>query len=57
MGRRALEERYGSSRATPEGEQIDSVEVMEIENGLIQRHRAYWGWFGFHVLKNGAYHS
>ena len=25
-------------RATPDGEQIDFVEVMEIANGLIQRH-------------------
>lgn len=30
-------------RATPDGEQMDFVESMEIENGLIHRHRAYWG--------------
>src|SRR5258708_1182342 len=35
-------------RATPGGEQMDFVEVMEIENGLIQRHSVYWGWY---VLK------
>lgn len=40
---------------TPEGEQMDFVEVMEIENGLIQKHRVYWGWFGFNVLKNDQY--
>ena len=40
---------------TPSGEQMDFVEVMEIENGLIQKHRVYWGWFGFNVLKNDQY--
>lgn len=43
-------------RATPDGEQMDFVEVMEIENGLIQRHRVYWGWFGLRLLKRNAYH-
>jgi hypothetical protein len=33
-------------RETPEGEQIDIMEVMEIRRGLIQRHRIYWGWKG-----------
>jgi hypothetical protein len=33
-------------RQTPTGEQIDIMEVMEIERGLIQRHRIYWGWKG-----------
>jgi len=41
---------------TPSGEQMDFVEVMEIENGLIQKHRVYWGWFGFNVIKNDQYH-
>jgi hypothetical protein len=41
--------------ATPTGEQMDFVEVMEIENGLIQHHRVYWGWFGFNVLKKDQY--
>jgi hypothetical protein len=40
---------------TPDGEQMDFVEVMEIENGLIQKHRVYWGWFGFNVLKKDRY--
>jgi hypothetical protein len=33
-------------RTTPDGEQIDIMEVMEIEQGLIARHRIYWGWKG-----------
>ena len=33
-------------RETPEGEQVDIMEVMEIDRGLIQRHRIYWGWKG-----------
>ena len=39
-------------RATPEGDQIDLMEVMEIEHGLIQHHRVYWGWVGFKALAN-----
>ncbi|WP_433257769.1 nuclear transport factor 2 family protein [Streptosporangium sp. CA-135522] len=38
-------------RATPDGEQMDFVEVMEIADGLIQHHRAYWGWFGLRLLQ------
>jgi hypothetical protein len=41
---------------TPSGEQMDFVEVMEIEGGLIHKHRVYWGWYGFNVLKNDRYH-
>jgi hypothetical protein len=33
-------------RATPEGGQMDFTEVMELKDGLIQRHRVYWGWYG-----------
>jgi hypothetical protein len=33
-------------RQTPDGEQIDIMEVMEITGGLIQNHRIYWGWKG-----------
>jgi hypothetical protein len=40
---------------TPEGEQMDFVEVMEIDGGLIRKHRVYWGWFGFNVLRNDQY--
>jgi steroid Delta-isomerase len=37
-------------RATPEGDQVDLVEMMDIEAGLIRHHRVYWGWVGFKVL-------
>src|SRR5262249_52331690 len=40
-GRRAT---WEYPRRTPDGEQMDFVEVMEIEDGLIQAHRVYWGW-------------
>ncbi|MGH7986529.1 MAG: nuclear transport factor 2 family protein [Candidatus Binataceae bacterium] len=40
-------------RATPDGEQMDFVEVMELKDGLIQHHRVYWGWFGLEILKKG----
>jgi ketosteroid isomerase-like protein len=42
-------------RQTPDGEQMDFVEVMEIENGLIARHRVYWGWFGVKVIEEDRY--
>lgn len=44
-------------RATPEGYQMDFVEIMELENGLIQKHRVYWGWLGFNVLKHNQYYQ
>lgn len=37
-------------RQTPEGDQIDLVEVMETANGLITHHRVYWGWVGVGTL-------
>ena len=40
-------------RASPGGEQMDLVEVMEIRDGLIRRHRVYWGWYALNVLKSG----
>lgn len=52
-GRRAT---WEYPRATPEGEQMDFVEVMEIEHGLIQAHRVYWGWRGVDILVNDQYH-
>jgi ketosteroid isomerase-like protein len=42
-------------RQTPDGEQMDFVEVMEIEDGLIHAHRVYWGWRGVEVLTNDEY--
>jgi len=40
-------------RVSPGGDQMDLVEVMEIEGGLIRRHRVYWGWYALNVLKEG----
>jgi SnoaL-like domain len=40
-------------RRSPDGDQMDLAEVMEIEDGLIRRHRVYWGWYALklQVLK------
>lgn len=44
-------------RLTPESsEQMDFIEVMEIEKGLIHYHRVYWGWRGFDVMSKDQYH-
>jgi steroid Delta-isomerase len=37
-------------RETPQGDQVDLVEVMDIADGLIVHHRVYWGWVGFQTL-------
>lgn len=43
-------------RSGPKGEQMDFVEVMELnDEGLIQQHRVYWGWFGVRVLQRDEY--
>jgi hypothetical protein len=44
-------------REAPAGEQLDLVEVMEVADGLIRRHRVYWGWRGVQVLAADAYRS
>ncbi|MGK9234960.1 nuclear transport factor 2 family protein [Inquilinus limosus] len=44
-------------RATPDGEQMDFFEVMEIEDGLIRQHRVYWGWRGVEIIKADAYYK
>jgi ketosteroid isomerase-like protein len=44
-------------RATPQGDQMDFAEVMEIKDGLIQNHRVYWGWFGVGVFKRDEHHK
>lgn len=45
-------------RETPDGDQMDFSEVMELNSdGLIQRYRVYWGWFGFGVLQRNEYHK
>jgi ketosteroid isomerase-like protein len=51
-GRRAT---WEYPRASPDGEQMDFVEVMEIEDGLIQAHRVYWGWRGVEILAKDQY--
>ena len=40
-------------RESPEGDQMELAEVMEIEDGLIRRHRVYWGWYALNVLREG----
>lgn len=42
-------------RATPDGDQMDFTEVMELKDGLIRRHRVYWGWFGVRTLTTGSH--
>lgn len=37
-------------RQTPNGDQTDLLEVIDIEDGLIASHRVYWGWVGFQTL-------
>lgn len=44
-------------RLTPNGDQMDFVEAMDIEEGLIKRHRVYWGWEGVEIIKADAYHK
>jgi hypothetical protein len=51
-GKRVLMWEY--PRQAPDGDQIEIVEVMEIEHGLIQHHRIYWGWFGVNQLTQSA---
>jgi SnoaL-like protein len=38
---------------TPDGEQLDIVEVMEIRGSLIAHHRVYWGWRSVATLSEG----
>lgn len=37
-------------RITPDGDQVDIIELMELENEKIKYHRIYWGWFGTQML-------
>ena len=41
-------------RETPEADQLDILELMEIEAGRIRRHRIYWGWLGVNMLMQNA---
>ena len=44
-------------RESPYGDQMDFVEAMELnDDGQIQRHCVYWGWFGVRVLQHDDYH-
>ena len=38
-------------RHTPDGDQVDLVEMMDLADGLIVHHRVYWGWVGFRSLR------
>ena len=40
-------------RQTPDGDQVDLMEMMDIADGLIVHHRVYWGWVGFRSLQAG----
>lgn len=42
-------------RESPDGEQMDFVEVMQLQNSKIQHHRVYWGWRGVKVLQNNEH--
>lgn len=44
-------------RESPDGDQMDIVEVMEIRDGLMADHRVYWGWLGVNMLKSGEHPS
>jgi len=37
-------------RVMPNGQQVDLIEMMELKDGLIHRHRVYWGWYGVKTL-------
>lgn len=38
-------------RQTPEGDQVDITEVMDLAGPKIRHHRIYWGWFGMPLLQ------
>jgi ketosteroid isomerase-like protein len=40
-------------RQTPDGEQVDLAEVMELAGPCIAHHRIYWGWYGAPLLQPG----
>ena len=44
-------------RASPDGDQMDFTEVMEIRDGRIAHHRVYWGWKGVGILRRGEHES
>lgn len=42
-------------RASPDEDQMDFTEVMELSDGRIRRHRVYWGWLGVRTLTSGSH--
>jgi hypothetical protein len=42
-------------RQTPDGDQMDFAEVMELSSGLIRNHRVYWGWYGVRTLTSKSH--
>lgn len=38
-------------RITPDGDQVDIAEVMDLTGATIRHHRIYWGWFGIPLLQ------
>jgi hypothetical protein len=38
-------------RQTPESDQVDIAEVMDLVGPKIRHHRVYWGWFGTPLLQ------
>jgi hypothetical protein len=43
-------------RDSGQGDQMDFVEAMELnDDGLIQKHCVYWGWFGVRILQRDQY--
>ena len=42
-------------RQSPDGEQMDFVEVMQLHNSKIQNHRVYWGWRGVKVIEDNEH--
>ena len=51
-GRRVI---WEYPRESPDGEQMDIVEVMEVRDGLIAAHRVYWGWSSVAMLVSGEH--
>lgn len=37
-------------RHTPDGDQVDITEVLDLAGPKIRHHRIYWGWFGTPLL-------
>lgn len=42
-------------RQDGEAQQMDLVEVMQIQDGLIRHHRVYWGWLAVNLLVSGEH--